>query len=107
MGLFKKAAKSAAVMGAAKMVVGAVSKRMANRQQETTSTATQQQQNQPQGTASPAGVAAAPAAPIPASAQQAPDSSLGGQLQQLANLRDQGVLSADEFTAAKARLLGT
>jgi len=34
------------------------------------------------------------------------DASVGDQLQQLATLRDQGVLSDEEFTAAKAKLLG-
>lgn len=102
MGFFKKAGKSAAVMGTAKVVVGAVSKRLAQRQQEKTAgQAGGQPQVQPQGTPPPAPpVAAAPPAPAP------PDLSLGGQLQQLATLRDQGVLSEDEFTAGKARLLG-
>jgi hypothetical protein len=103
MGLFKKAGKSAAVMGTAKVVVGAVSKRLAKRQQEKANAAGAQQQSQPAGAPTPSPAAAAPPAP-----QQAPtDSSLGGQLQQLATLRDQGVLSEDEFTAGKARLLGT
>ena len=101
MGFFKKAGKSAAVMGTAKVVVGAVSKRLAQRQQEKTGG---QPQGQPQGTPPPAPPVAAahPAAAPPA----ASDLSLGGQLQQLATLRDQGVLSEDEFTAGKARLLG-
>jgi hypothetical protein len=44
------------------------------------------------------------AAPTPAPA--AGDASVGDQLQQLATLKDQGVLSDEEFTAAKAKLLG-
>ena len=44
-----------------------------------------------------------PAATVPA--QPAP--SMADQLNQLADLRNQGVLSDDEFTAAKAKLLGT
>lgn len=44
-----------------------------------------------------------PAATVPA--QRAP--SMADQLNQLADLRNQGVLSDDEFTAAKAKLLGT
>lgn len=50
MGLFKKAAKSAAVVGTAKVVVGAVSKRLAHRRQEKAAApADEQQQSQPQG----------------------------------------------------------
>ena len=102
MGLFKKAGKSAAVMSTAKVVVGAVSKRLAKREQE--KAGAQQPGQSP--SARPATPAAPPPAP-PAAPQAHGDSSLGGQLQQLANLRQQGVLSEDEFTTAKARLLGT
>jgi hypothetical protein len=107
MGLFKKAGKSAAVVGTAKVVVGALSKRLASRHQEKPGTAGAQQPSQLQDAPPPA-QAAAPPAPAPTTPQQAStDPSLGGQLQQLATLRDQGALSEDEVTAAKARLLGT
>lgn len=47
----------------------------------------------------------------PAPAQQAPapaaSSPMLDQLNQLASLHQQGVLTDDEFTAAKAKLLGT
>jgi len=47
----------------------------------------------------------------PAPAEQAPaaaaSSPMVDQLNQLAALHQQGVLSDDEFTAAKAKLLGT
>jgi uncharacterized protein YgiB involved in biofilm formation len=46
---------------------------------------------------------AAPAAAVPAQAGP----SMTDQLKQLADLRNQGVLSDDEFSAAKAKLLGT
>ena len=48
-------------------------------------------------------------APAPAAPMQAPaaDSGLAAQLQQLATLHGQGVLSDEEFAAAKARLLGS
>jgi hypothetical protein len=49
--------------------------------------------------AAPPAAPAAPAAP--------PQSDVIGQLQQLAQLRDQGVLTDDEFAAQKARLLGS
>ena len=47
--------------------------------------------------------APAPAPTVPA---QAPP-SMADQLNQLADLHNQGVLSDDEFAAAKAKLLGT
>jgi membrane protease subunit (stomatin/prohibitin family) len=43
-------------------------------------------------------------APVPAPRAAGP--SMTDQLNQLADLRNQGVLSADEFAAAKAKLLG-
>jgi hypothetical protein len=49
-------------------------------------------------------VAAPPAAPAPAPAA---GSSMGDQLAKLADLHQQGVLTDDEFAAAKAKLLGT
>jgi hypothetical protein len=50
--------------------------------------------------AAAAPVAAAPAAPA------APEDPTMAQLQQLATLHTQGVLSDEEFAAAKAKLLG-
>ncbi len=49
------------------------------------------------------------AAPAPAPAPAAPAAapSMADQLNQLADLHRQGVLSDDEFAAAKAKLLGT
>jgi len=49
--------------------------------------------------------AAAPAAPAPAA--PAAGSSMADQLGQLADLHQRGVLTDDEFAAAKAKLLGT
>jgi Short C-terminal domain len=53
----------------------------------------------------PAPPPAEPAAPAEAPAAAAP--SMLDQLNQLAALHGQGVLSDEEFTAAKAKLLGT
>ena len=47
-----------------------------------------------------------PPAPAPAAAPAA-GSSMADQLGQLADLHQQGVLTDDEFAAAKAKLLGT
>ncbi|MEU1072405.1 SHOCT domain-containing protein [Streptomyces sp. NPDC005878] len=60
--------------------------------------------------ARPAPDSAAPApdsaAPAPDSAARVPDAALVGLLSQLGELAQQGVLTSEEFTAAKARLLG-
>jgi hypothetical protein len=53
----------------------------------------------------PAYAAPAPAAPAPAAAAGGVD--IAGQLQQLAALKAQGILSDAEFEAAKAKLLGS
>ncbi len=49
---------------------------------------------------------APPADPAPAAAAPSPGPSMTDQLQQLATLHQQGVLSDEEFAAAKAKLLG-
>jgi putative oligomerization/nucleic acid binding protein len=46
-------------------------------------------------------------APPPPAAPPAAEPSMMDQLSQLADLHKQGVLTDDEFTAAKAKLLGT
>jgi hypothetical protein len=45
--------------------------------------------------------------PAPRDSGDQPAPSMADQLNQLADLHQQGVLSDDEFTAAKAKLLGT
>ena len=47
------------------------------------------------------------AAPAPAAVPAQAGPSMTDQLKQLGDLRNQGVLSDDEFAAAKAKLLGT
>ena len=47
------------------------------------------------------------AAPAPAAVPAQAGPSMTDQLKQLADLRNQGVLSDDEFSAAKAKLLGS
>ena len=49
--------------------------------------------------------AAAEAAAAPPPPAAAPANDLTSQLQQLATLEEQGILSDDEFAAAKAKLL--
>lgn len=85
MGLVRMAARTAVVAGTATAVSGRVARRQAAKY------------DQPQQ-AEPAPAAAAPAAP-----QQ--DEQIA-KLQELAQLNKQGVLSDEEFAAAKAKVLG-
>ena len=89
MGLMRMAARTAVVAGTATAVSG----RVAHRQAEKYNAQAQEQQ----AAAAPAPVAAAPA---PAEDDQMT------QLQNLAALHTQGVLSDEEFAAAKAKVLG-
>ena len=88
MGLFGMMARTAVVAGTATAVSNRVSRRQANKWQ---------QQAPPQYQQPPP-----PPAPEPAAADS---SSLVDELQKLASLKEQGILSEDEFTAAKNKLL--
>lgn len=96
MGLVRMAARTAVVAGTATAVSSRVAYRQADKhaakQAEAASAAEAQQ---------------AAAAPPPAPVEQAPaaDDSMA-KLQQLADLHAKGVLSDDEFAAAKAKVLG-
>ncbi|MDP2014493.1 MAG: SHOCT domain-containing protein [Actinomycetota bacterium] len=87
MGLLRMAARTAVVAGTATAVSGNVARRQANKYDA--------QQAQAQ----------AAAAPAPAEAAPAQDDAMV-QLQNLAALHSQGVLSDEEFAAAKAKILG-
>jgi hypothetical protein len=88
MGLLRMAARTAVVAGTATAVSGRVQRRQAAKwdQQEAPQYEQQQQQY-------------APEAP-------APEDDATAQLQNLATLHTQGVLTDDEFAAAKAKILG-
>ena len=86
MGLVRMAARTAVVAGTATAVSGRVQRRQAARYDEQDA---QQYQEQPQQ-------AQAPPEPEDSTAQ----------LQNLAQLHSQGVLTDEEFAAAKAKLLG-
>jgi transcription initiation factor TFIID subunit TAF12 len=102
MGLLRMAARTAVVAGTATAVSGRVSRRQANRYaQKEQAQADDEQQSAPEDHAPAEQETAAPAPLAPTG-----DASVGDQLQQLATLRDQGVLSDEEFTAAKSKLLG-
>jgi hypothetical protein len=91
----RMAARTAVVAGTAT----AVSSRVAYRQADKHAAKEQQAYNEQQA-AAPAAPAEAPAAAAPAQDDQMT------QLQNLAALHTQGVLSDEEFAAAKAKVLG-
>lgn len=84
-GLVGMAARTAVVVGTANAV--------SNKQQ-------QKYANQAAAQQEAAAEQAAPAAPA------APQDDLAAQLESLAKLRDQGILTEEEFTAKKAQILG-
>ena len=94
-------ARTAVVAGTATAVSNRVSRRQATKwQQKADAEAAEQEPQQEE--------------PAPPQYQQAPEpepaaadsSSLADELQKLASLKEQGILSQDEFTAAKNKLLG-
>lgn len=104
MGLLRMAARTAVVAGTATAVSNRVSRRQANRweSKEEEQAAAQggyppQDQGQPQQQYAPP-----PPAPAP---EATPEDSDVAKLQQLAQLHSQGVLSDEEFAAAKAKIL--
>lgn len=86
MGLVRMAARTAVVAGTATAVSGRVARRQAARYAEEDAQQYQQQ---------------AQAAPPPE-----PEDDSAAQLQNLAQLHSQGVLTDEEFAAAKAKVLG-
>jgi hypothetical protein len=98
MGLIRGVARTAVIAGTATAVSNRVSRRQANRwsQQEDEQYAQQQQQQQQQQYAQPA--------PAPAAG---PDDDSIAKLKQLAELKDQGILTQEEFDAQKAKILNS
>ena len=95
MGLLRMAARTAVVAGTATAVSGRVARRQARKYDQPA----QEEQDQPaqqQYQAPPA------EAPPEAPAEESPYD----QLRELGKLHSQGVISDDEFTAAKAKILG-
>lgn len=88
-GLLRGVARTAAIAGTAT----AVSNRVSRRQAERWGAQEEQQAPQPQAVAPPAPAAAT-------------EQSTIEQLKELAALKDQGVLTEEEFAAQKAKILG-
>jgi Short C-terminal domain len=104
MGLFGMMARTAVVAGTATAVSNRVSRRQANKWQQQADAQAYEEQPQQQA---PPQYQQPPPPPPPAPEPAAADSSsLVDELQKLASLKEQGILSEDEFTAAKNKLLG-
>jgi hypothetical protein len=88
--LLRTIGRTAAIAGTATAVSGRVQRRQANKWSE------QETAQAPPPEAAPAPVAAAPAAAGP---------SMFDQLKELGELKEQGILTEDEFAAQKAKLL--
>lgn len=95
-GLLRGVARTAVVAGTASAVGGRVRHRQEQRWAE------QEAQQYQQAAPAPA---PAPVAPAPAAAPAA-ESSVIDQLKQLGELKEQGILTEEEFAAQKAKLLG-
>ena len=91
MGLLRMAARTAVVAGTATAVSGRVQRRQAARYDQQDQQQYDQQQQQ---------YAQAPPPPPP------PEEDPVAQLAQYSKLHDQGVLTDEEFAAAKAKILG-
>lgn len=104
-GLLGTMARTAVVAGTATATAGAVRGHQAAKQQAAAPPAAM-----PQNTPQAAAPASQPAAP-PAATSQAATSGLSedtiAKLKELGELNASGVLSDEEFTVAKAKLLGT
>jgi Short C-terminal domain len=94
-GLLRAVARTAVVAGTATAVSNRVSRRQAERWQ--------QQGRSPYGQQEPAYGEPAPQYEEP---PPQPQQDMVQQLKDLADLKDQGILTEEEFTAQKARILG-
>ena len=100
-GLLRGVARTAVVAGTATAVSNRVSRRQANRWSQQNEPQPQYAE-QPQYYEAPPQYAPPPPAPAPAAAP-APDPI--EMLKQLAELRDQGILTEEEFASEKAKVL--
>jgi hypothetical protein len=98
MGLIRGMARTAVVAGTATAVSNRVSRRQAERWQR-------QEYDQQAQYAAPPPPAPAPPPPSPA-APAAGGADVTAEIERLAGLHNQGVLTDEEFAAAKAKLLG-
>ena len=110
MGLIGGIARVAAVSAVATGTSNAVNRRMAKKNVEAYGTAQQEYVEEQQAPAPAVAVGAGPSPGNVMPAQGAPaagGSDLTSQLQQLADLHTQGILTDEEFAEGKAKLLGS
>lgn len=108
MGLLGMAARTAVVAGTATHVAGNVQRRQQRRWAEKDAAQQPPQQYEEQQPPPQQQYAAPPPPPPPpAAAAPAGGGDLVGQLKQLGELHTQGAITDEEFTAAKAKLLGS
>jgi len=100
--IMRMAATTAVVAGTATAVSGRVNRRQQNKyaQQDEAAAYEQQQFAAAQAPMAP------PAAPAPAPARGGMSMDAMNELKELAALKDQGILTEDEFAVQKARILG-
>lgn len=99
MGLIRGMARTAVIAGTATAVSNGVSRRQYSKWEQ--QAAEQQQQQAPPQQQAPQAAPAAASAP----AEESMDDKIA-QIQKLAQLHEQGILTDDEFAAQKAKLLG-
>jgi hypothetical protein len=110
MGLLGMAARTAVVAGTATHVAGNVQRRQERRWAQKDAQEQQQYEDQQQQQQPPPQYAQqqyAPPPPAPPAAAPAGGGDLVAQLKQLGELHTQGAITDEEFTAAKAKLLGS
>lgn len=107
-GLLGTVARTAVVAGTATATAGAVNRHQQQKQAEKQALADQQSaEQQPEQQPQPVYQAPPPQYQQPAPPVEAPaEDDLVGKINQLAQLKDSGVLSEAEFSAAKGKLLG-
>lgn len=105
-GLVGTAARTAVIAGTATAVSGNVARRQAGRAQQAAAAQEQQQWEQQQQWAAQQAAAQAAAAPAPAPAAGGVTDDAIEKLKELAALKEQGILTEEEFAAQKAKLLG-
>ena len=101
-------ARTAVVAGTATAVVGGVQRHQAGKADQAAEAAAyeQQQQDAAMQAAAQQAVAQQQAAAAPPPPPAAAGGDMIAELEKLASLKQQGILSDEEFTAAKAKLLG-
>lgn len=105
-GLIRGVARTAVVAGTATAVSGRVQRRQAEKYADRDAQIYAQRESAYEQQMAPAPQAYAAPAPAPAPAA-APEVDVVAQLKGLADLKEQGILTEEEFAAQKAKILGS